>query len=147
MDEFIRQRLQQLGKSPSNAKVNDLKDEFKHKLLELFEDYQMNGVQGGSKVGRFFKRVGRKFKKVGKTIKKGLKSNVGKAIRTGLKFVAPEVGIPLDAALKTVGLGKAKRKRKPNPKAKARGKLVSAVMKKYGVSLGEASKMLKENGM
>lgn len=144
MDEFIRQRLQQLGKQPSKGKVDDLKDEFKQKLLSLFEDYQVNG---GSRVGDFFKKVGRKVKKASRTIKKGLKSGVGRAIRTGLKFVAPEVGVPLDAALKTVGLGKAKRKRKPNPKAKARGKLVSAVMKKYGVSLPEASRMLKENGM
>lgn len=40
--------------------------------------------------------------------------------------------------------GKKPRKRKSNPKAKARGQMISKIMKEYGVSLGEASKMLSQ---
>ena len=45
-------------------------------------------------------------------------------------------------------LGKVdKPKRKASPAQKKRGELVKRVMKEYGVSLGEASKMIKEAGI
>ncbi|CAJ0990535.1 MV08 [Cafeteriavirus-dependent mavirus] len=45
------------------------------------------------------------------------------------------------------GLGKAKTKRKASPAQKKRGELIKKVMKKYGVSLPEASKMIKQAGL
>ncbi|CAK6624538.1 MV08 [Cafeteriavirus-dependent mavirus] len=46
------------------------------------------------------------------------------------------------------GLGKVdKPKRKASPAQKKRGELVKRVMKEYGVSLGEASKMIKQAGL
>tara|TARA_Y100000780_G_C13652026_1_gene404999 strand:- start:298 stop:672 length:375 start_codon:yes stop_codon:yes gene_type:complete len=46
------------------------------------------------------------------------------------------------------GLGtKPKAKRKASPAQKKRGELIKKVMKKYGVSLPEASKMIKQAGL
>ena len=47
----------------------------------------------------------------------------------------------------TVFQGLGKPKRKASPAQKKRGELIKRVMKEYGVSLGEASKMIKEAGI
>ena len=76
--------------------------------------------------------------------------------KDGLKFLKPFVGDvnagAIDKAvsgLEWMGLGKKgkKAKKAPTGKKSARGQLISKIMKERGVKLGEASKIIKSEGL
>ena len=153
-NEELNQMLEQLkepkdasspkgkGHSVSHPKV-DAFDLGKSMANEIYDKHKMIG-------GR--KRKKSKFwSKFVDGVKHAFNSPIGKKIRSEVKEHLPPVA---KEAVELVGLGqkdccnshkpKSKKTKRSNPAAKKRGQLISQIMKKHRVKLGEASRMLKE---
>lgn len=115
---------EELGK-----KVGDMQDVKKMVGAGFFDDFKKGFVKGVKMIGTPVKKIA---KAVGKTI--------------------PEAKIAGDV-LEAIGLGKgkkAKKAKKPmksTDKRKLRGAMISKLMKSKGMTLGEASKHIKENNL